>query len=175
MNIEQSSTMNVFLRGDSHVKYMPPTYSSPTFNLVIKSVPPLKWIDRYNRTLPVHTLLSSPEVQGSLSQADAILFLVGTNSVRIMPAMVIIRQVETIIIDLQQRQSYLNLPPRISIVSTFPCFKTTHRFPDKNQLQSSINIYNDFLRCWSLRIISQTETKATSMIKTAFRSQETVN
>ena len=69
-----------------------------------------------------------------------------------MPAVRIIEQVETILLDVRQRYPRFNVPSRISIVSAFHCFKTNHRFRHEDQLQSNIKIYIDSLKCLASKL-----------------------
>jgi hypothetical protein len=145
MNNQQSSSINFFVLADSHAKFIPPTFSTSSYSLITRSIPGLKWIDNYDQKLSVYALLSLPEIQSSLSQANAVLFLIGTNSVRILPARKIISQIQELIFSLQQNYPHLNQPGKISISLTFPCFKTTRRYPTEESLISNINLYNEEL------------------------------
>ena len=110
---------------------------------VTRSISGLKWIDYRQHELSVYDVLSWPETQSSLSKADGILFLIGTNSVRILRAEHIIPQVQQVISYIHRNYSHFSHPGKISISLTFPCFKTTRSFPSTNQLMSNINFYNE--------------------------------
>jgi len=149
MNNQHSSSVKFFLLADSHMKFIRSTFTTPSYDLVTRAIPGLKWIDKYDQKLSVYALLSLPDIQSSLSQANAVLFSVGTNSVRIIPATEIISQVEQIILFVQQSYPHLNQPEKISISLTFPCFKTTRRFSTERSLMSNINLYNEKLKLLS--------------------------
>jgi hypothetical protein len=138
--------------GDSHARFIGSIFTTSLYNLVSKSVSGLKWIDYYDQKYSVCALLSLPEIQSHLSQASGVLFLVGTNSVRIMPARKIISQVQQIILSVQQNYPHLNQSKKISVSLTFPCFKTTRRFPTETSLISNINLYNEELKLLSLQM-----------------------
>jgi hypothetical protein len=142
MNNQQSSSINFFVLADSHAKFIPSNFSTSSYSLITRSIPGLKWIDNYDPKLSVYALLSLPEIQSSLSQAKAVLFLVGTNSVRILPARKIVSQIQELIFSVQQNYPHLNQSGKISISLTFPCFKTTCRYPTEQSLISNINLYN---------------------------------
>jgi len=132
MNNQQSSSINFFVLGDSHARSIPATFSTPSYNLTRTSISGLKWIDDYDRKLSVYALLSLPEIQSSLSQANAVLFFVGTNSVRMLPVRQIIFQIQDVIFPVRRRYPHLNQHGKISISLTFPCFKTNGRYKKKN-------------------------------------------
>lgn len=146
---QQSSRMKYLVLGDSHVKFIRGTYSTSTYSLVTRSIPGLKWIDSYDRRLSMYALLSQPEIQSSLSESNAVLFFIGTNSVRILTARKIISQVQYIISLVQRNYPYLNQPGKISVSLTVPCFKTTRRFPDEISLVSNIFWFNEELKSLS--------------------------
>jgi hypothetical protein len=149
MNNQHPSSIRFFVLGDSHAKHIGPNFSTSSYSLITRSIRGLKWIDNYNQNLCVYALLSLPEIQSYLSQANAILFLVGTNSVRIFPATKIISQIQQIILFVQQNYPHLNQHEKIFIPLTFPCFKTTSRFPTETSLISNINSYNEQLQLLS--------------------------
>ncbi|CAF2146102.1 unnamed protein product [Rotaria magnacalcarata] len=121
MDNPPSSSINSFVLADSHAKFISTTYTTLSFCLIARSIPGLKWFDYYDAKHFVHAILSLPEIKFALSQATAMLFLVGTNS----------------------------STWKISISLTFPCSKTTARFPTEQSLLSNINIYNEELQLLS--------------------------
>jgi hypothetical protein len=123
--------------------------STSSYRVITRAIRGLSWFHKYNQDLSLHTLLSLPEIQSFLSQATAVLFCVGTNSVRVLSARQIISQVEHIVLSVQQNYPHLNQPGKISISLTFPCFKTTYRFPTETSLISNINLYNEQLKILS--------------------------
>jgi hypothetical protein len=138
--VDQYSTARKFLIiADSHAKHIQSTYTTSSFTLVTKCVRGLKWIDNYDRKLCVYTLLSSPDMQSFLTESSAVLFMVATNSVRIMPATQIIRQIKEIVLFLQQYFLHLNQPEKITMTLALPCLKTTCRFSNKSSLISNIS------------------------------------
>ncbi|CAM4822128.1 unnamed protein product [Rotaria magnacalcarata] len=149
MDNPPSSSTNFFVLADSHVKFIPATYATSSFSLITRSIPGLKWFDRYDDKLSVHAMLSLPEIKSALSQATAMLFLVGTNSVRVFPATQIISQIQQIVSSIQQTYPHLSQHGKISISLTFPCLKTTARFSTEQSLLSNINVYNEELQALS--------------------------
>ncbi|CAF3195199.1 unnamed protein product [Rotaria socialis] len=145
----QSSSIKFFVLADSHAKFIPATYTTSSFSLITKSIPGLKWFDRYDDKLSVRAMLSLPEIKCTLSEASAILFFVGTNSVRVFPAREIIPQIQQVVLFIQQTYPHLSQHGKISISLSFPCSKTTARFPTEQSLLSNINIYNEQLQSLS--------------------------
>ena len=146
---DKYSTMNFLVVVDSHARCIPLPYISPSFKMITKAVSGLKWIDRYQRNLCGKVLLSSGELVRYLSEADAVLFLIGTNSVRIFSAEQVIDQVKGIITFIRQEYRNLNDPESITIALTFPCLKFTQRFPTKKKMMENIDSFNQRLRSLS--------------------------
>ncbi|CAF4434355.1 unnamed protein product, partial [Rotaria magnacalcarata] len=77
------------------------------------------------------------------------LFLVGTNSVRVFPATQIISQTQQVVSSIQQTYPHLSQHGKISISLTFPCLKTTAQFSTEQSLLSNIHVYNEELQALS--------------------------
>ncbi|CAF1212583.1 unnamed protein product [Rotaria magnacalcarata] len=152
MDNQHSSSINYFVFGDSHAKCIRSNIAASSYNLITRSISGLKWIDRYDRKLSLYALLSLAEMNSSLSKANAILLLIGTNSVRTTPAAEIILEIQQILLLLQQMYPHLNQPKNITISSTFPSLKTTRPFPTKISLIFNINLYNEELKLLSSRM-----------------------
>ena len=117
MKNENASSRNFFVLADSHAKFISAKYSTSSYCLFTRSIPGLKWVDNYDRNFSVYALLSSADVQSALSQANAVLFLVGTNSVRILPALQIIAQVRELTVSVQKNYPHLSQSEKICLVS----------------------------------------------------------
>lgn len=137
--------MRLSIVGDSHAKRIRNHHATSTDTVTIKSIPGLKWIDTHDKSLSLLHLLFSSELQQLLSVSDSLVFIIGTNSVRIFHARHIIQQIEEIIFVLRHSYTQLNQPNKISILLSFPCIKTTRRFPTKSSLISNIQLYNRLL------------------------------
>ncbi|CAF1629743.1 unnamed protein product, partial [Rotaria magnacalcarata] len=72
MDNQDSSSTNYFVFGDSHAKCISSNFATSSYNLITRSIPGLKWKDRYDRKLSLYALLSLPEMHSSLSKANAI-------------------------------------------------------------------------------------------------------
>ena len=131
--------MKLVIFDDNHVKHMPNFMSD------------LQWMCHWNTSLSLFPLLFSSETQSFLSDADRVLFFVGTNSVRCFSAATIISQIEETIFFLQQCFRQLNQPNSIMIPLTFPCLKFCRSFPTNGSLISNIESYNHQLRQLSFR------------------------
>jgi hypothetical protein len=143
------STMNFLVVGDSHARCILLPCTSPLFKMITKAVSGLKWVDRYQQNLCGKVLLSSGEMIRYLSEADTVLFMIGTNSVRIFSAEQIIDQVKGIITSIRQEYRNLNDPDSITIALTFPCLKFTQRFSTERKMMENIDSFNERLRSLS--------------------------
>jgi len=144
MDIKSSGLPNVLILSDSHGKCIN-RQCSARFNTIIKAVSGLKWVDYRDEKLCLQSMLSLSEIRSLLSQATAVLFIVGTNSIRIMSASRVIEQVREIIQSIQRNYYHLNNTKKINVAYTFPCLKPTGRFPNRDSLLSNINQYNQKL------------------------------
>jgi hypothetical protein len=149
MDGQHVSPMKFFVLADSHGRHVPNTLIRPSFDLVTKFIRGLNWIDTRDQALSLYALLSSLNIKSSLTNANGVLFLVGTNSVRIIPAQQIINQVEQVVVFVQQTFPQLSQPGKITTTLAFPCFKTTGRFSTPSSLMSNINLYNEKLKSLS--------------------------
>ncbi|CAF1364717.1 unnamed protein product [Adineta steineri] len=134
--------MKFLVLGDSHARRMPSRFMTSSYSLIIKSIPGLKFIDYHDKKLSLLHLLFSSKIQYLLSEADGIILLVGTNSVRIHSARTIISQTEAIIFFIRKVYPKFNQRESITIPLSFPCVKTTRKFSKKYALISNIQFYN---------------------------------
>lgn len=146
------SVPSFLLIGDSHARCLPVLFSSSSFKLTTRAVSGLKWIDRYESKLSTKALLSDEQVAQCLSETKGIFLLVGTNSVRIMPAEGVIDDVEEIVRLIRRDYPHLNDPDRISIGMTFPCLKITRRYPTERSMLGNIDSFNEQLKSLSIRM-----------------------
>lgn len=149
MDRGDSRLPNVIILSDSHGKHINRTCSTK-FNTIVKAVSGLKWIDYYDNKLSLDSMLVLPDIRSCLSEASAVLFIVGTNSVRIMHASQAIEHAREIIQQVQRNYPHLNEIRKINIALTFPCLKFTKRFSNKDLLLSNIIEYNQRLERLSL-------------------------
>ena len=149
MDNDNYSSMKFLVVGDSHAWCMPLLFFTPSFKVNSKTVSGLKWKDRYEQNLCGKVLLSSGEIVQYLSEADGILLLIGTNSVRIFSAEQVIDQVKEIITSIRQEHRHFNDPYSITIALTFPCLKLTQRFLTEREMMRNIDSYNQRLRSLS--------------------------
>ena len=144
--------MKLLILGDSHVRRMCRNFTTSSYKLTIKSIAGLQWFNNYNKQLSLLHLLFSSDIQFLLSEADRVLFLISTNSVRIFSASTIISQIEEIIFFLQYTCPQLNRRENIIIPLSFPCLKFTDKFPTKFSLLSNIELYNQRLQQLSFQM-----------------------
>ena len=130
---------------DSHFKFLPSSFISNTYRLSTQVRSGLSWLNPYDSGLCTTTLLQSDLLSSSLSSAIAVFLFVGTNSLRSLPANLVIDQVQDIILYLHSNYPHLTSTSAITINHTFPCTKLTKHFPNTHELSTNINMYNDTL------------------------------
>ena len=100
---------------DSHGTYTSTYTSMPTYTIHTKAVSGLKWLDNYRSDLSALNLLSTPPLSSQLSSVTAILFLIGTNSVRCHSTADIISHIQVIIDYIRTHQPHLSNKHSINI------------------------------------------------------------
>ncbi|CAF3386850.1 unnamed protein product [Rotaria socialis] len=138
---------------DSHGNNLPSTIKTPHYQITTRSISGLQWMNTYNQTLCTQTVLNSPSIPSILSSATRVLFFIGTNSVRSMPVLRIIQQVEAIVNMIRlNHHHHIDHVDKITIAATFPCLKVSSRFPTIDLLLNNINLYNQQLQILSRRL-----------------------
>ncbi|CAF4548251.1 unnamed protein product [Rotaria sp. Silwood2] len=142
---QQPQLPSYFVLADSHAKHIDPLINTEYCTITTVSISGLKWCDTDNSHLCAYSLLQSAEISSHLSNASAILLLIGMNSVRQFDASQVIQDVAHTITYLHQHYPNLKHKQTISILTTFPCFKPSFRFPSISSLSSNIDLYNEEL------------------------------
>lgn len=140
-----------FLLTDSHGKYLPPVFYTPSYKIIVKPISGLQWTNQFDKNLCTKSLIFSQSISSNLSSCAGVLFLIGTNSVRNTSAPRIIEQIENIIDLIRFHYSNLQQNNSISITSVFPCIKPSKMFPSISSLSLNINHYNTLLQNSSIR------------------------
>jgi len=151
----QSSTSTpsqYFVLADSHAKLTPPHTSTPTHQITIASISGLKWVDDYNHHLSALHQLHLPNISRSIASSKAIMFLIGSNSLRVFSASRVINHVQDLISVLRQHHPHLSSQQAVCIVTTFPCGKPSNTFPTPTLLQHNIDLYNEQLQTLSVHL-----------------------
>jgi len=151
-HLEQTDLPLYFILSDSHGKSLQSKFKTPHYQITTRSISGLQWVNTYNHTLCTQTVLNSPSISSILSSATGVLFLIGTNSVRSMPALRIIQQVEAIVNMIRLNQHHIDHVDKITIATTFPCLKVSSRFPTIDLLLNNIHLYNQQLHILSRRL-----------------------
>lgn len=151
-----SNLTRILLIGDSHLQYSHSYFAKSSYDVIVKAIRGLKWIDYFNDNLSVSSLLLSSEIQSILISTKAVFFLVGINSIRITQAKQIVHEIKDIILRLKYTFPHLNYSGGITISLSFPCFKTSKRFSTKTSLSSNIHSFNRRLILLSKEIAFQT-------------------
>jgi len=142
MNISNSTTTQILIIGDSHAKNFPSRFATQKCEITTKFIRGLKWYDDRDSSLSLHSLLLRSEFKTYLSQSDRVILIIGTNSVRIMYSLSIIKQIKKVINCIRKDFVHLDQPETITICLAFPCFKVSNRFFSTFSLNSNIKFYN---------------------------------
>lgn len=134
-----------FALTDSHGKYVPASISTSASSIQVMAISGLKWIDLYNSNLSALSLISSDSFQQRLATTNAIIFLIGTNSVRCHPAATVIAQVTQLLFFIRTHHKHLSPKHSVSIVSVFPCLKPIYPLHTVQSLMHNIIQYNAIL------------------------------
>ena len=81
-----------------------------------------------------------------MSTAKALLLLIGTNTVRCIPATLAVQQVAFTINYIHEHHTHLKHKRQVAVVLAFPCLKPTSSFPSTSLLLSNIVKYNEDLK-----------------------------
>jgi hypothetical protein len=147
-----STLSQYFVLADSHASSTSPFTSTPTHQITIASISGLKWVDNYHHRYSAIHQLHSPHIFRSIASSKAIMFLIGSNSLRLFPASRVINQVHNLISVLRQHHPHLSSQQAICIVKTFPCGKTSNTFSTPTLLQHNIDLYNEQLQTLSVHL-----------------------
>ncbi|CAF4222645.1 unnamed protein product, partial [Rotaria sordida] len=143
---QQAQLPSYFVLSDSHARYIDPLINTEYCTITTISISGLKWCDANDSHLCAYSLLQSMTISSHLSTASAIMLLLSTNSLRSFDASQVIQQLAHRINYLHQHYPNLNRKETISIVTTFPCFKPSSKFPSISSFSSNIDLYNDQLK-----------------------------
>ena len=135
----------VIILSDSHGKHFPPSFASPNYCLINRSISGLQWVHPYDPQLCARSIVQSPIFSSLLASAIAVIFLVGTNSVRSTSALQLMPQIQEIIELTRSNHSHLKSTRAISIVYPFQCLKPSTRFSTTHLLNSNIDSYTGSL------------------------------
>ena len=145
-----STPLQYFVLADSHAKLMPQVTSTPTHQVTVVSISGLKWVDNHHQNLSAIHQLDSPNISSSIASSNAIMFLIGCNSLRVFSASCVLNHVHDLISVLRQNHPHFSSQQSICIVTTFPCGKPSNTFPRPTLLQHNIDLYNKQLQASSV-------------------------
>ena len=137
---------------DSHGKHLDSFINTSRYNMITKAISGLQWVQRNNSRLCTRSLILTSSISSLLTSCTGVLFLVGTNSVRNTSALTIIDHIEDVINLLRSHHSHLLTKHDISIVTTFPCYKTSNLYPSISTLTNNLLTYNKHLKELSIRL-----------------------
>jgi len=124
---------------DSHCKHFQSTITTPNYHVITHAISGLQWVNQYNNNLCARALILSSSISSLLSSSADVLLLIGTNSVRTTPTLQTIEQIEDIINIIRSHHVHLNHQHHITIIVTFPCYKTSSRFQSNALLTYNID------------------------------------
>ncbi|CAF3186399.1 unnamed protein product [Rotaria sp. Silwood2] len=118
-----STPKKYFVLADSHARFVPRLTTTPTHQIIIESIFGLKWIDDGQHHLSAFHLFQTSPIFSHLVSANAVMFLIGSNSLRKFTASIVLNQIQYIISDLRRQHPHLVNKDSIGIVTTFSRFK----------------------------------------------------
>ncbi|CAF2051975.1 unnamed protein product [Rotaria magnacalcarata] len=145
MSHSHPNNQNFLIIGDSHIKHIPTHIFTNHFHIVTRSISGLRWLNPRNPQLCVYHLVTQSDLSSFIDTISNILFIVGTNSVRNLPAPQVITELHYLLNYLYTRYPHLNSYNKIMIAKTFQCLKPSYAFPNVDLLQHNITLYNDML------------------------------
>ncbi len=146
MSKESADLPSFYILSDSHCKNFQLETITSHYQLKIHAVSGLQWDNPHNRRLCAGSLLASPSISSTLTKSTALILLIGTNSVRNLPALQIIETVENIINMIRTDHVHLINKQDVTVALTFPCNKTSFYYPTIEQLRHNIDSYNHHLK-----------------------------
>lgn len=146
MSLPTSILPSFLIISDSHCKTFASKVDTPHYHVITKAISGLQWKNQYENKYCAYSLIRSESISTLFSSSLSVLLLIGTNSVRTTPALEIIEQVKDVIKLIRLHHDHLHAKQDITIMSTFPCYRISKRFPLRTLLISNINLYNDKLK-----------------------------
>ncbi|CAF4990681.1 unnamed protein product, partial [Rotaria socialis] len=125
-------------------KCLSPTVSTPYYSITTYSISGLRWFNPYDDNLNLFALIQTEKFSSLFSTTSNILFLVGINSVRNLPATNVIQQLDQFLHLLFSNYTHLTAG-QIIITTCPPCLKISNRYSNISLLQNNIDYYNHLL------------------------------
>ncbi|CAF1677570.1 unnamed protein product [Rotaria magnacalcarata] len=151
MNDSSSTLPSILILSDSHGRNLEANIITPHYRVKTHSISGLQWINRYDNTLCLFSLIQQDQFSSLICSSTYVLFLLGTNSLRIMSATEVINQVDEILQFLYSRYHHL-ITRKIIITTCLPCLKPTKRFSSTFLLKKNIDDYNALLLSLSIKL-----------------------
>ncbi|CAF1262765.1 unnamed protein product [Rotaria magnacalcarata] len=149
MSTSPSKQKSYLIIADSHGKNLNSIIMHNDYHIITHVVSGIQWINKYNQNLCIYSLIQQDPLAHLINSCTHVLFLVGTNSARNLPATRVINQIETVLDVLQSKYPHLKHNKTISIIATFPCLKESAFFPSISLLKANISSYNELLQTLS--------------------------
>ncbi|CAF1532288.1 unnamed protein product [Rotaria magnacalcarata] len=144
MNNLSSILPTILILSDSHGRNLQTNTITSHYQVKTISVSGLQWKNVYDQSLCLFSLIHQDQFSSLISSTSYLLLLVGTNSLRNLPATEVINQVDDILHFLYSQHHHL-INQKIIITSCIPCFKISRRFPTVASLMNNIHYYNQLL------------------------------
>ncbi|CAM4785809.1 unnamed protein product [Rotaria magnacalcarata] len=149
MSTSPSKQKSYLIIADSHGKNLNSIIMHNDYHIITYVVSGIQWINKYNQNLCIYSLIQQDPLAHLINSCTHVLFLVGTNSARNLPATRVINQIKTVLDVLQSKYPHLKHNKTISIIATFPCLKESTFFPSISLLKANISSYNELLQTLS--------------------------
>ncbi|CAF1419005.1 unnamed protein product [Rotaria magnacalcarata] len=144
MTSSSTCTTPFIIIGDSHGKCFDSTIITSRYTVKTYSISGLQWLSKYDSALSLFSLIQTDTFVSLLSSTSNILFLVGTNSVRSLPAVEVIQQIDQFFLFLYSHYYHL-LQGNIILTTCLPCLKISSRYSTIPLLHQNIDHYNHLL------------------------------
>ncbi|CAF3246242.1 unnamed protein product [Rotaria sp. Silwood2] len=140
-----SELPSYFVLADSHGRHIEQPINTPHYTITRHFVSGLKWFDPQRPDLNAFSLIQSSHIASYLHSAQAIMLIIGTNSLRFVDAAQAVQHAAHTIKYIHTNHPHLNQKQHIAVVATFPCYNTSNFFPSTHSLLSNIQLYNEEL------------------------------
>ncbi|CAM4874457.1 unnamed protein product [Rotaria socialis] len=144
MTFSSTTNTSFLIIADSYGKCLSPTVSTPYYSITTYSISGLRWFNPYDDNLNLFALIQTEKFSSLFSTTSNILFLVGINSVRNLPATNVIQQLDQFLHLLFSNYTHLTAG-QIIITTCPPCLKISNRYSNISLLQNNIDYYNHLL------------------------------
>ncbi|CAF4009596.1 unnamed protein product [Rotaria sordida] len=138
-----------FVLTDSHARHIKEPIITPHYQALVHAISGLRWRDSTHPHLSALSIIKSSSISTYLQSSAALMFLIGTNSLRYDDAAKVLQDVAHTIEYIHTTYPHLHEKQQIAVVATFPCYNTSGIFKSIHSLLSNIQVYNEELHTLS--------------------------